>query len=85
MRDREREGTQTIVGKSATANKQTKYFSFVWRWGVAHRRTSGGRQVHPDQTKVVEGQIVKSGHGGRYKGVFTVYRKEDTSTTILGI
>ena len=26
---------------------------------MAHKRTNGGRQVHPDQTKVVEGQNSK--------------------------
>ena len=59
MRYREREGTQTIAGKGATADKQTKQFSFVWQWGMAHKRTSGGRQVHPDQKKIVEGQNSK--------------------------
>ena len=46
MRDRERERTQTIAGKGATADKQTKYHSLSGDGRVAHRRTSGGRQVH---------------------------------------
>jgi len=55
MRDREKEKTQTIVGKGSTADKQTKYPSLSGDGGVAHRRTSGGRLVHPDQTKEVKG------------------------------
>ena len=55
MRDRERERTQIIVGKCATIDKQIKYLSLSGDEGVAHRRTSGGRLVHPDQTKEVKG------------------------------
>ena len=55
MRDRERERTQTVAGKGATADKQTKYPSLSSDGGVAHKRTSGGRPVHPDQTKKVKG------------------------------
>ena len=54
-RERERERTQTVVGKGVTADKQTKYPSLFGDGGVAHRRTSGGRPVHPDQTKEVKG------------------------------
>ena len=32
-----------------------KIVLLVWWWGVAHKRSSGGWQVHPDQTKVVRG------------------------------
>ena len=32
-----------------------KIVLFVWWWGVAHKRSSGGWQVHPEQTKVVKG------------------------------
>ena len=55
MRDRERERTQTVTGKGATADKQTKYLSLSSDEGVAHRRTNGGQPVHPDQTKEVKG------------------------------
>ena len=57
MRDRERERTQTVAGKGATADKQTKYPSLFGDegGGVAHRRTSGGRPVHPDRIKEVKG------------------------------
>ena len=55
MRDREGERTQIVVGKGATADKQTKCPSLFGDGGVAHRRTSGGRLVHPDQTKEVKG------------------------------
>ena len=55
MRDREKERSQTVAGKGATTDKQTKYPSLSGDGGVAHKRTSGGRQVHPDQTKEVKG------------------------------
>ena len=55
MRDRERERTQTVAGKGATADKQTKYLSLSGNERVAHRQISGGRPVHPDQTKEVKG------------------------------
>ena len=46
--DKERERTQTVARKGATADKQTKYPSLSGDKGVAHRQTSGGRPVHPD-------------------------------------
>ena len=55
MRDRERERTQIVAGKGATIDKQTKYPSLSGDEGVAHRRTSGGRLIHPDQKKEVKG------------------------------
>ena len=55
MRDRERERTQTVAGKGATADKQTKYPSLSGDEGVTHRRTSGGWPVHPDQTNEIKG------------------------------
>ena len=55
IRDRERERTQTVTGKGATADKQTKYLSLSSDEGVAHRRINGGQPVHPDQTKEVKG------------------------------
>ena len=53
MRDKEKERTQT--GAGAMADKQTKYPSLSGDGGVVHRRTIGGRPVHPDQTKEVKG------------------------------
>ena len=55
MRDRERERTQTVAEKGATTDKQTKYPSLSGDGGVAHRRTSAGWLVHPNQTKEVKG------------------------------
>ena len=55
MRDRERERTQTVAGKGATVDKQTKYFSLSGGGKVTHRRNSVGRLVLPDQTKGVKG------------------------------
>ena len=55
MRDREREITQTVAGKGATADKQTKYSSLFSDERVTHKRNSDGRPVHPDQTKGVKG------------------------------
>ena len=48
MRNREREITQIIAKKGVTVDKQTKYPSLSGDEGVADRRTSGGRLVHPD-------------------------------------
>ena len=55
MRDRERERTQTVVGKGATADKQKKYSSLSGDGRVIHRWNSDGRLVHLDQTKGVKG------------------------------
>ena len=56
MKDKERERTQTIARKGAIADKQTyPSLSGDGGGGVAHRRTSGGRPVHPDQTKEIKG------------------------------
>ena len=49
MRTREKERTQTIVGKGAKADKQTKYSSLSGDEGLAHKQTSGDWPVHPDQ------------------------------------
>ena len=67
IRDRERERTQTVAGKGATADKQTKYPSL-----------SGDRGWHTDGTKVVgqytqtkqkrlKTKTVKSSYGRHYK------------------
>ena len=51
----ERERTQTVVGKGATADKQKKYSSLSGDGRVIHRRNSDGQPVHPNQTKGVKG------------------------------
>jgi len=67
MRDRERERTQTVVGKGVMADKQTKYLSL-----------SGDRGWHTDGPMVVgqytqtrqrrlRTKTVKSGNGKHYK------------------
>ena len=67
MRDRERERTQTVAGKGATTDKQTKYSSL-----------SGDGGWHPDGTVMVDqytqtkqkrfrAKTVKSDHGRHYK------------------
>ena len=55
MRGRKRERTQTIAGKGATIDKQTKYPSLSGDERVAHKRISGGRPIHSDQTKEIKG------------------------------
>ena len=55
MRDRKRERTQIVARKGVTTDKQTKYPSLSGDEGVAHRRISGGRLVHPNQIKEVKG------------------------------
>ena len=55
MRDREKERTQTIAGKGAMTDKQTKYSSLSGDGRLAHRQNSDDRPIHPDQTKGVKG------------------------------
>ena len=55
IRNRERERTQTVARKGVTTDKQTKYPFLSGDEGVAHRRTSGSRPIHPDQTKEIKG------------------------------
>ena len=55
MRNKKRERTQTVARKGVTVDKQTKYPFLFGDEGVAHRRTSGGRPIHPNQTKEVKG------------------------------
>ena len=59
MRDREREITQTIVGKSAMADKQTKYSFLSGDERLTHKRNSDDRPIHPDQTKEVKDENSK--------------------------
>ena len=55
MKNRKRERTQTVARKGVTTDKQTKYPFLSGDEGVAHRRTSGGWPIHPNQTKEVKG------------------------------
>ena len=43
-----------------------------------------GKYIQTRQ-RLLRAKIVKSGHGRHYKGALVVYRKDDTSTTVLGI
>ena len=85
MRDREKEGTQTIVGKGAKADKQTNSFPL-----------SGDREWHTDEPVVVDkytqtrqrllrAKIVKSDHSKHYKGSFLLCTKGETSIRGVGI
>ena len=67
MRDKERERTQTVAGKGATADKQTKYPSLS---GDEEWHTDGPVVVNQyTQTKQrrLRAKTVKSGHGRHYK------------------
>ena len=82
MRDREREGTHTIVGKGARqTNKQNSFL------------LSGDREWHTDRPVVVgkytqtrqrwlRTKIVKPGHGRHYKKRPLPCVGDDTNTTI---
>ena len=53
----EREGINIVAGRKATTHRRTKQVHLcLARVGVAQC----GRQVHPDQTKVVKGQDRKT-------------------------
>ena len=65
-------------------NKQNSFlFSSDGEW-----HTDGlvvvGKYTHNKQ-RLLRAKIVKSGHGRHYKGALAVYRKDDTSITVLGI
>ena len=85
IRDREREGTQTIAGKGATADKQTNSFPL-----------SGDGEWHTDEPVVVDkytqtrqrllrAKIVKSGHSRHYKGSLLPCTEGETSIRGVGI
>ena len=49
-------GEKSHRSKKRCHDKLTnKIVIFVWWWAVGHRQSSGGRQVHQDQIKVVKG------------------------------
>ena len=67
MRDRERERTQTVAGKGAMANKQTKYSSLYGDGGWHTDRTVMVGQYTQTRQRRLRAKIVKSGHGRHYK------------------
>ena len=71
MRDRERKHLHRDR-KGCHGRLINKTVFFCLELGRGCRRTSGGRQVHQDQTKVVKEQNSKSGHGRHYKKTFAV-------------
>ena len=67
MRDRERERTQTVAGKGATAYKQTKYFSLSGDGGWHTDGTVMVGQYTQTKKRRLRAKTVKSGHGRHYK------------------
>ena len=67
MRDRERERTQTVAGKGATADKQTKYpfLSSDGRWHTDGTMTVG--QYAQTRQRRLRAKTVKFGHDRHYK------------------
>ena len=67
MRDRERERTQTMAGKGATTDKQTKYpFFSSDGWWHTDRTVMVGQYIQTRQRRL-RAKIVKSSHGRHYK------------------
>ena len=81
MRDRKREKTQTVAGKDATADKQTKY-PFLFGDGGWH--TDGpvvvGKYTQTRQRRL-RAKTVKSDHGRHYKKRPWSLTKRRTTTT----
>ena len=67
MRDRERERTQTVAGKGAMADKQTKYPSLSGDGGWHTDETMMVGQYTQIRQRRLTAKIVKSGHGRHYK------------------
>ena len=67
IRDRERERTQTIAGKGATTNKQTKYpFLFGDRGWHTNESVVVGQYTQTRQRRL-RAKTVKFDHGKHYK------------------
>ena len=62
MRDRERERTQTVAGKGAMADKQTKYPSLSGDGGWHTDETMMVGQYTQIRQRRLTAKIVKSGH-----------------------
>ena len=67
MRDKEREKTQNVAGKGATADKQTKYPSLSGDggWHIDEPMVVG--QYIQTRQRRLRDKIVKSGYGRHYK------------------
>ena len=78
MRDKEKEGTHTIAGKGATADKQTNKIAFFCL--AMGSGTIGpvvvGRYTQTRQ-RWLKAKIVKSSHGKYYKETLAVYRNNN--------
>ena len=67
MRDREKERTQTVAGKGATADKQTKYPSMSSDGGWHTNGTVMVGQYTQIRQRRLRAKTVKSGHDRHYK------------------
>ena len=67
MRDREKERTQTVAGKGATADKQTKYFSLPGDGGWHIDGIVMVDQYTQTRQRRLRAKTVKSGYGRHYK------------------
>ena len=67
MRDRERERTQTVAGKGAMADKQTKYPSLSGDGGWHTDETMMVGQYTQIRQRRLTAKIVKSDHDRYYK------------------
>ena len=67
MRDKERERTQTVAGKDATIDKQTKYPSLSGDGGWHIDGIVMVGQYTQTRQRRLRAKIVKSGHDRRYK------------------
>ena len=67
MRDRERERIQTVVGKGATTDKQTKYPSLSGDRGWHINGPVVVGQYTQTKQRRLKAKTVKSGHGRHYK------------------
>ena len=66
-RDREKERTQTVAGKGATADKQPKYSSLSGDGGWHTDGTMMVGQYTQTRQKRLRAKTVKSGHSRHYK------------------
>ena len=67
IRDRERERTQTVAGKGATADKQTKYPSLSGDGGWHTNRIVIVSQYTQTKQRRLRAKTVKFGHDRHYK------------------
>ena len=67
MRDKKRERTQTVIGKGATVDKQTKYPSLSGDGGWHTDGPVVVGQYTQTRKRRLRAKTVKSGHGRCYK------------------